>query len=202
MSEDIEKLEKELSEAQYQLRLAIDQYYTPLYSCRDSDIEYFLKLADSKVDPYRNKINSIRFKLEKMMSEKLKKSDLFLEIQARVRYWEDSEVNGKKDTYGNLIPCRSGNFWCPTINIETGQIQDWPEKTTAKIHYKVCDEGEYRIVKDGNMVAKWNGFYVPDRILAIGEHGYGDYIILEINEDGIIKDWKKPELNKEDWCFI
>lgn len=61
---DIEKLEKELSEAQYQLRLAIDQYYTPLYDCQDSDIEYFLKRADSKVDPYRNRVNSIRFRLD------------------------------------------------------------------------------------------------------------------------------------------
>lgn len=61
---DIEKLEKELSEAQRQLKLAIDQYYSPLYSCKDSDIEYFLKLADSKVDPYRNRVNSIRFRLE------------------------------------------------------------------------------------------------------------------------------------------
>lgn len=40
----------------------------------------------------------------------------FLQVSAGVRYWEDATVNGTKDTDGDLIPFRVGEYWKPKIN--------------------------------------------------------------------------------------
>jgi hypothetical protein len=127
----------------------------------------------------------------------------YLVVEANVRYWEDATINGAEDINGDLTPCRSGDLWNPVIDTETGQIQRWPQGTVASIHFKVCDGGKYWIVDDeGNMLAKWKGHYVPDSILAIKDRGYGDYIILEVGADGVIRGWKKPEITEEDWNIL
>ncbi len=111
-----------------------------------------------------------------------------LAVSAGARYWEDSEVNGQKDEDGLLIPCKEGDRWCPTINIETGIITNWELGTTANIHYKVCDDGIYHLLdNDGNIQLTKDG-YVPN-ILDLYNYSYGDYIILNINESGQIADW-------------
>lgn len=90
-------------------------------------------------------------------------------MKAGVRYWEDSTVNGVEDEKGDLIPCRDGEYWCPEIDIETGQIRNWKTGTVADIHYKVYDDGEYWIVDaEGKTVLKKEG-YVPVRRL----HNHG-----------------------------
>lgn len=117
-------------------------------------------------------------------------SPSILMVDARVRYWEDAEVNGVDDADGSLIPCREGNSWKPSIELATGKILGWPVGTTADIHYKVCDDGDYWLAdSEGNKLYKWAGDYVPDRLLCVGESGYGDYIILKVLEDGRIADW-------------
>jgi hypothetical protein len=111
-------------------------------------------------------------------------------VDARVRYWEDAEVNGVSDAEGSLIPCREGNSWKPSIELATGKILGWPMGTTADIHYKICDDGDYWLAdSEGNKLFKWAGDYVPDRLLCVGDSGYGDYIILKVREDGRIADW-------------
>lgn len=112
-----------------------------------------------------------------------------LHVSVGVRYWEDSTVNEVEDTEGTLIPCRNGDRWEPVIEIDTGRIRHWPQGTTAHIHYKVCDDGVY-ILKDadGNIIATKEG-YVPE-IMYPEENGYGDYIIMQIDENGVIEDWK------------
>ena len=126
----------------------------------------------------------------------LKEVDVkFLAVKAGARHWEDTEVNGVEDADGSLIPFRSGDDWCPKIDIETGTILDWPKGTTAKVHYKVCDDGEYTLLdENNNEIASIDG-YVPD-ILDINE-GYGDYIILDIDENGVIKNWNNKASLKE-----
>lgn len=107
-------------------------------------------------------------------------------VKAGVRYWEDGTVNGVKDENGDLIPCREGNVWCPLIDVETGKICNWEYGKTADIHYKVCDDGEYIVIdEDGNAVFKIEG-YVPNEIIP---GSYGDYIIMNIDEEGYIKEW-------------
>lgn len=111
-------------------------------------------------------------------------------VKAKVRYWEDAEVNGEDDTEaGDNIPCKLGDFWMPIIDIETGIIKNWEQGKTADIHYKVCDEGEYSLMNDrGETIVKIEG-YVPD-IMCPEENGYGDYIIMKVDENGQIANWK------------
>jgi hypothetical protein len=112
----------------------------------------------------------------------------YLKAECGVRYWEDASVNGVEDQNGDLIPLRVGDAWCPTIHLETGKIQDWPQGTEAEIHYKVCDDGRYHLCDEFmNTVASVDG-YVP-RMMSPKENGYGDYVIMDVGGDGFIKDW-------------
>jgi hypothetical protein len=111
-----------------------------------------------------------------------------LKVSANVRYWEDGELDGESDERG-LMPCRQGENWCPEINIETGQILNWEKGKTASIHYKVCDCCAWELIDNtGKSVLSGDG-YVPGT-LSPKEPGYGDYIIMDINSDGFIKDWE------------
>lgn len=124
----------------------------------------------------------ITLKVEKEFDAK------FLQVQAGVRYWEDASVNGVEDTDGELIPCRVGDDWQPLIELESGKIINWEIGKTAEIHYKVCDDGIYILLDENYETIIAHEDYVIDD-LSIGEGGYGDYIILSIDENGIIKDW-------------
>lgn len=117
----------------------------------------------------------------------------YLEVCAGVRYWEDATVNGTEDTEGTLIPARKGDNWAPVVRLADGLVMDWPNGTTADIHYKVCDAGEYWLLDDQRKrVAKWSGFYVPGDFLCHGDEGYGDYIILKVGADGLIEKYRAP----------
>ncbi len=121
----------------------------------------------------------------------------FLSVIAGVRYWEDATVNGVEDETGELIPCRVDDAWCPEIDIDNGVIINWAKGTIADIHYKICDDGTY-ILKDAdfNEVARKEG-YVPDTMCPEGE-GYGDYIIMKVDENGKISKWN-PKINISDF---
>lgn len=118
----------------------------------------------------------------------------FLKAKCGVRYWEDATVNGEKDTDGVLIPFRNGDNWEPLIDIEKGLIVNWPNGQTASVHYKCCDDGTY-ILLDENMseIVSIEG-YVP-KIMCPRESGYGDYVIMDIDENGLIQKFK-PLLNE------
>lgn len=118
-----------------------------------------------------------------------------MEVFASVRYWEDSEINGIEDTEdGDNIPCKNGENWCPVINIDTGVIENWEKGKTANIHYKVVDRCSFGILDNkGEIIFKQEDDYVPS-ILCPKEDGFGDYIIMDISEDGIIQDWNKHKL--------
>jgi hypothetical protein len=121
----------------------------------------------------------------------------YLMVEATVRYWEDTEVNGIIDYKGDLIPLRQNDTWCPLIELETGKLPDWPIGTTAKIHYKVCDEGIYKLTDKDLIIIKQIEGYVPN-ILCPKDRSYGDYIIMDINENGIIQNWKVDLTEFED----
>lgn len=127
----------------------------------------------------------------------------YIEVRARVRYWEDATVNGVDDDDGSRIPFRDGDAWCPVIRLADGVVMDWPQGMTASIHYKVCDQGEYWLLDaNRNHVAKWPGYYVPDAYLCHGDEGYGDYIIFSVGADGAIVGWKAPQSRPGDWIPI
>lgn len=120
-----------------------------------------------------------------------------LQVKADVRYWNDTEVNGEPDTDdGQNIPCKQGDLWMPEIDIETGKIRNWTQGVTANVHYKVCDGCGWEIkTPEGEVVLSAEDGYVPDT-LSPKESGYGDYIIVDIDENGQIADW---EFNIEDF---
>jgi len=127
----------------------------------------------------------------------------FIEVRAKVRYWEDAYVNGIEDADGALIPCKKGESWEPVIGLEDGAIAGWPEGTEADVHFKVCDAGEYWLLDDNqNRIAKWNGDYVPNDILCVNDNGYGDYIIFKIAACGKIVGWKQPGIDVNQWSMI
>lgn len=132
----------------------------------------------------------------------LQEAAAFLEVSAAVRYWEDATVNGQEDTNGH-IPLRKGENWEPVIELATGRVLDWPDGVEAGIHYKVCDAGEYWLLDaEKRRVAKWKGYYVPDRFLCVGNNGYGDYIIFTIGRNGAIIGWRRPDIDPEQWAVV
>lgn len=115
---------------------------------------------------------------------------IYLEAHCGVRYWEDGIVNGEEDADGSRIPCRQGDDWAPLIDLASGRIMNWTAGTVADVHYKVCDDGMYRLLDgDHNEVKRLTG-YVP-AIMCPGDddHGFGDYVVMEIDAEGKIKDW-------------
>lgn len=113
-----------------------------------------------------------------------------LVVKAPVRYWEDTDVDGVEDVQGELIPCKADGNWCPVIDLDKGVITNWKAGVTANVHYKVCDEGSYYLKDaDGNTIFSIEEDYVPE-IMCPKENGYGDYIIMDIGEDGSIANWK------------
>jgi hypothetical protein len=127
----------------------------------------------------------MKFKIKKEVEVDVKT----LKVRAGVRYYEDATINGVEDTEGDLTPCKEGENWCPIIEIETGIIKNWEQGKTADVHFKVCDDGNYYLLDKNEEVVLEKDGYVPD-CLAINSNGYGDYIIMKIDENGIIEDWK------------
>jgi hypothetical protein len=121
----------------------------------------------------------------------------FLKVRAGVRYWEDASVNGIEDENGDLIPCRVDDDWCPIIDVETGVITNWEQGKKADIHYKICDDGNYYLLSESDEIIAEKDGYVPD-CLAIDDSGYGDYIILKVDENGLINNWKFGTFDVQD----
>ncbi len=124
----------------------------------------------------------------------------YIEVRAEVRYWDDAEINGVSREDGAHVPLKQGTLWCPVIRLGDGAVMEWPKGTTADIHFKVCDQGEYWLLDaERNRVAKWRSFYVPDDFLCPRENGYGDYIIMKISADGVVEEWGNPAIDSEEW---
>ena len=118
---------------------------------------------------------------------------VILRAHMGVRYWEDGEINGESDVDGKLIPLRISDAWKIDIELSTGKVLNWPDGTTAKVHYKVADDGIYYLLgSDGAVIAERDG-YVPGMLCPKGG-GYGDYVIMEIDGAGQIDGWK-PDLS-------
>lgn len=80
-----------------------------------------------------------------------------------------------------------GEMWHPVIEITTGQILNFmPQNVEQHLHIKVSDTGVYTLF-DRNLkqLHQFSG-YVPHDVIP-GE--YGDYIILDIDKNGLITNW-------------
>ena len=144
----------------------------------------------------------------------------YLVLNCHVRYVQDSDVNGESDVtyeeqcdgvtprmpFFNVHENKRGCYdynWCPVININSGQIINWPVGTTANISYKVCDGCQISFKRNLNedplfypyengLVDHYEG-YVP-RILDIMGDGYGDYIQMNVDEYGNIENFNPEKI--------
>ena len=77
-----------------------------------------------------------------------------------------------------------------TINIDTGEVYNWPKGNTLSLFIKLRDEGEYYLLDEHFDEIQWLEFcYVPS-LFCVNEQGYGDYASLSINENGFIEGWE------------
>ena len=104
---------------------------------------------------------------------------------------------GEEDMPNNF-PYRHGDMWSVVINADTGQISNWPAGVAHKLHMKVTDGGTYELLNiDGRVVLAIEENYVPHGVIP-GE--YGDYVILDIGPDGVIRNWpKRFDLSRDPW---
>lgn len=108
----------------------------------------------------------------------------FCQVKVEPRYWEDATVNGVEDVEGTLLPCINGKLWEPLIDIDNGVIVNWESGKRARVHFKVCDAGSYYLMdEDKNVILSIEDDYVPNKLIP-GE--YGDYIVMDIDEEGKI----------------
>lgn len=93
-------------------------------------------------------------------------------------------------------PLRFGDIWIAKIDIEEKRVVDWPKGKELDLYIKVADQGTYVLRdSDGEAVASRVDDYVPNALLP-GE--YGDYLHLDIDADGVIKNWL-PEASLHDF---
>lgn len=91
------------------------------------------------------------------------------------------------------FPFRHNDMWTAIVNIDTGEIEDWPEGHAAKLHLKVVDCGTYTLLCDQEAVARKESDYVPHGVVP-GQ--YGDYVILHIDDAGRITNWpRNPDIS-------
>lgn len=153
--------------------------FDPLVTtARDLRVRAEVKENQRKIDEENMKA---KIKVEKEIEIKT------VRIAVAVRYDEEDIPND--------FPLRNGDMWTADVEIDTGQIQNWPQGRVEHLYMKVCDEGSYTLFgESGERVAELENEYVP-RGLVPGQ--YGDYIDLVIDANGIITNWpKKPDLSE------
>ena len=73
-----------------------------------------------------------------------------------------------------------------TIDIKSGKVTNWPLNCPFDFtNIKIVDTGTYLIHTELGVLG-YQG-YVPD---CLGEGGYGDYLMFEIDENSHIVDWE------------
>lgn len=138
----------------------------------------------------------------------------YFKVDAGGIFFEDATVNGTDDISWDEQRCliaprmplmtyeeaKKEYRWQFEIDLETGNIINWPKGTTASTCYKVRDEGSYALLDENHNIIHKADCYVP-KILAYLDkaqsYGFGDYIILSINAEGHLKDFPQGNELKE-----
>jgi len=119
----------------------------------------------------------------------------YLKVVANPRYLEDTYLNGKEDKEGEIcIYDNDKQILDFVIDMVEGKILNWNNTQGAKIHYKIADEGKYYLIEyiSQHMYSikkEYSSYYVVDELLAIDRNGYGDYMIMEVDKNGYIKNY-------------
>jgi hypothetical protein len=126
-------------------------------------------------------------------------------MKAKVKVWKEIEirsvcidiniryVGGDDGDIPEDFPLLEGNQWRALVDLDNGIIEDLPGDARS-MHVKVCDAGIYTLYDDrAEEVARIAG-YVPHGVVP-GD--YGDYVILDIDENGVITNWPKlPDVSE------
>ena len=103
---------------------------------------------------------------------------------------EYDSIEAIEKAYPELFNTNSHSEKCLvlTIDVETGQVINWPKNSPFDLYdKKIVDEGEYILLdKNGEVIAEYEG-YVPE---CVGFDGYGDYLEFEIDSVSNIPEWK------------
>jgi hypothetical protein len=85
------------------------------------------------------------------------------------------------------IPLVVDDRWRIRVNVDSGQICGWPENSAIKIEANVRDSGKYFLIdNEGEVIESLIEEPVPNQLIPGGD---GDYIDLDIGDDGVIKNW-------------
>lgn len=113
-----------------------------------------------------------------------------LHFRVPVRYWENAQFYCPNDKTANCgIPGRDGQYWDCTIDIDSGKILNWIWDVVGSVYFKVYDEFSCEFIDDkGRYIYTIKNDYVPD-FMCPKEQGFGEYIIMDIDEAGTIEKW-------------
>lgn len=106
----------------------------------------------------------------------------FIKLSIPVRYGDEDMPYD--------FPLRQDDNWGAVIDLDTHQIENWPQGKSGSFSMKVCDEGSYYLLDEGReTVAEIIQYYVPNGVVP-GK--YGDYINMEIDETGKVTNMPNP----------
>ena len=126
--------------------------------------------------------------MEITVTKKIKYRIEKLSVSMGVIFWGYAKVNGKECANENDMPLSDKGRWNITIDLESGIIDDWPFGITASTYFKVYDDGVYKLLDKHGYICFEGKSYVPSILSRKGEV-YGDYVYLDIDENGKIKNW-------------
>lgn len=152
-----------------------------------NSLSYIIQFKGNVLDKFQEWYNGLSSNNGKADS----KDSIVIHVSMPIYHPEDAEVNGVEENEDSprrpFLTKKDGVFyWNVSIDVENGKILDWPSKTTLKTWDKVVDE----LTVECNR--KTYEDYVPD-FLSIWDRGYGDYVYIEVLEDGTIKDWNSKK---------
>ena len=113
-----------------------------------ASLEYFNK--NSKYRPQLEEAIRTAFEAGAEWKERQRKrAAKYLKLNAGVWYLDDVKANGiRKDESDPKILFDETGEDVPIIDIDTGQIINWPKGIAANIHYKICDNGTHCLFDD------------------------------------------------------
>lgn len=122
----------------------------------------------------------------------------YIKADFGVRHFEDAEVDGILENEKTpLMPFVADRRWLIEVDIKKGCILNWPKGVKARVNYKVCDEGIYKIYDSNKKLIKEKEGYVPD-IFGQDDASFGDYVCMSIDGEGLIQNWKATNAMLED----
>jgi len=88
-------------------------------------------------------------------------------------------------------PGRDDDEWRAVIDVDSGMLLTetfcpWPSGHALDLHAKPRDAGTYKVLGEhGDLIAQVEQDYVPDWVPG----DYGDYVKLDIGDDGKVANW-------------